>query len=139
MTVQDRLQEYLKAKRLTNREFEIKCKLGNGTASTISERTRRDTLRRIEEHCDLNIDWLLTGQGNMLEPDARVEVVGATNLDNIAIPVAVWAVIQKQADTLDKQSASLHVRDELLTRMVALLETERSVRRNDLPEVMSDK
>lgn len=128
MTIQERLKQYLDAKRLTYKTFETKCKLGNGTALNLSEKTKRQTLRKIEEHCDLNVDWLMTGKGNMLEPDARVEVINGTAPDNIAIPIAAWTVIQKQADTLDKQSSSLHVRDELLTRMVSLLEAERAER-----------
>lgn len=64
--MQDRLKEYLKAKSLTFRDFEVMCGLSNGTAARLRQTTRQSTLDRIANSCDINIQWLLTGEGEML-------------------------------------------------------------------------
>lgn len=66
MTLQERLNEYLREKSLTFRDFERMCNLSNGTAARLRETTRKSTFDRIAISCDLNIDWLLTGEGEML-------------------------------------------------------------------------
>lgn len=66
MSLQDRLSEYLILKSLTYRDFERICNLSNGTAARLRESTRKSTFDRIANSCDLNTDWLLTGEGEML-------------------------------------------------------------------------
>lgn len=66
MALQDRLSEYLELKSLTFKDFERMCGLSNGTAARLRETTRQSTFNRIANSCDLNIDWLLTGEGEML-------------------------------------------------------------------------
>lgn len=70
MKVTDRLQEYLQYKQLSPYTFERKCGIANGYIKkqmkgrgTIGS----DIIERItEKYKDLNITWLLTGQGQML-------------------------------------------------------------------------
>lgn len=64
--IKERIKKYLEAKRLSVREFERACGLGNGVVSRISKTTSPATLNKIASHSDLNIDWLLTGEGEML-------------------------------------------------------------------------
>lgn len=66
MILQERLNEYLREKSLTFRDFERMCNLSNGTAARLRETTRKSTFDRIAISCDLNIDWLLTGEGEMI-------------------------------------------------------------------------
>lgn len=53
---------------LTNKDFEIACGLSNGAAAKLSENSRKTTFDRIVEKTDLNINWLLYGEGEMLKP-----------------------------------------------------------------------
>ena len=70
-TVSSRLREYLTFKSWTAKDFERITGLGNGTAARIGEATRKTTFVRISNSAvDLNINWLLTGEGNMLKADA---------------------------------------------------------------------
>lgn len=75
MTLQERLNEYLREKSLTFRDFERTCNLSNGTAARLRETTRKSTFDKIAISCDLNIDWLLTGEGEMLN-DSNVLLEG---------------------------------------------------------------
>lgn len=68
-----RLKQYLDFKNLSAKDFERITGLGNGTCAKISERTRQTTYDRISNSSvDLNINWLLTGEGTMLR-EAPVE------------------------------------------------------------------
>lgn len=74
MTLQDRLSEYLTTKSLSNRDFERMCGLSNGTAARLRNTTRKSTFDRIANYCDLNVDWLLTGEGNMLRAETAPKI-----------------------------------------------------------------
>lgn len=66
MNVQERLKQYLKHKSLTYKQFEQICGLSNGTAARLRETSRESTLNSIANSSDLNISWLMTGEGEML-------------------------------------------------------------------------
>lgn len=74
MTVKDRLKEYLLTKKLSIREFERNCGLSNGLAARISSTTSPSTLNKISHSSDLNVDWLLTGEGNMLRAEVSPKI-----------------------------------------------------------------
>lgn len=70
MNIQKRLNQYIEMKGLSVRDFERKCGLSNGSASKIAENSRKSTFDRISTSCpELNIDWLLTGKGEMINTD----------------------------------------------------------------------
>lgn len=70
MNTQKRLNQYIEMKGLSVRDFERKCGLSNGSASKIAENSRKSTFDRISTSCpELNIDWLLTGKGEMINTD----------------------------------------------------------------------
>ena len=71
MSISSRIAEYITYKGLTFKKLEEMCKLGNGTLSKLSEKTRESTIDRIIDRCpDLNRVWLLTGEGAMLNEAA---------------------------------------------------------------------
>lgn len=78
--MQERLKEYLKAKSLTFKDFEIMCGLSNGTAARLRPSTRESTFDRIANSCDLNIEWLLSGKGNMIDPKQKIASKGRGEL-----------------------------------------------------------
>lgn len=66
--IKERLKEYLRLKHLSTRKFEQICGIGQSVLSKISDAISEDTLGKIEKYSDLNLNWLLTGEGNMLDP-----------------------------------------------------------------------
>lgn len=89
MSLQSRLTEYLSDKSLTFRDFERLCGLSNGTAARLRETTRKSTFDRIAISCDLNINWLLTGEGEMtIDTDKNSErrIVGSPKEAGRLIP-----------------------------------------------------
>lgn len=77
--IQKRLSDYLVAKKMNYKDFEKLCGLSNGAASKLSEKSRETTLNRIVEKTDINIEWLLKGEGEMFRQDQSVsDVSGST-------------------------------------------------------------
>ena len=67
MGQKERLKEFIKYKSLTVFAFEQRAGLSNGYVSSISKGIGHAGLNKISENfTDLNIAWLLTGQGNMI-------------------------------------------------------------------------
>lgn len=67
MDLKSRLIEFIEYKGLSVQSFEIQCNLSNGAVSKMGNNTRRSTIDKISKsYPDLNTNWLLTGEGNML-------------------------------------------------------------------------
>lgn len=66
----DRIKDYIAFRRVSIRAFEIHCGLKNGTLSRAIKKNTTlngENIAIIGKSCpDLNLDWLLTGRGEML-------------------------------------------------------------------------
>jgi len=76
-----RINSFIAFKGVKTASFERICSLSNGSVSKMGENTRRSTLEKISNaYPDLNIDWLLTGEGEMLaNPTEQDKVLIASN------------------------------------------------------------
>lgn len=71
MAVRDRLKAYLKEKNISQADFAIGIGASTGYVNAIVKTIGSDKLAIIREKFpDLNISWLLTGEGAMLKTDA---------------------------------------------------------------------
>ena len=101
--MKERLLNYLKYRGLGQNSFEDLCGLSQGTINKINHGIRSDKLALIAKSCpDLNLRWLLLGEGEMLLEDSNtdsavsvsavqmenVQSVFITNVDAIASAVA---------------------------------------------------
>lgn len=67
MNVKDRVSEYCKRKNIAISRFEKEAGLSNGYFNQVKKRPSLDKLESIgKAFPDLNKDWLLTGEGEML-------------------------------------------------------------------------
>lgn len=65
--LQDRLKLFLNEIQITMQSFEQQCGIGQGVGARLSEKSYATTFRRIENAFpQLNINWLKTGEGSML-------------------------------------------------------------------------
>lgn len=73
-TVKDRLLRYISEKNMTVRDFERSIALSNGYVSSIRKSIGHDKLESItEKYPDLNRDWLLFGEGEMLVDESGAQ------------------------------------------------------------------
>lgn len=65
-TIKDRVLEFIKSEGITVRSFEIAASMSNGAVSKMGDNTRRKILDQISAaYPQLNMDWLLRGEGEM--------------------------------------------------------------------------
>jgi hypothetical protein len=68
MGVKDRLIKFVETKSLSVAEFERRCSLSNALIGNIKGSISQNTLNKISSvYPDLNKDWLLHGEGDMLK------------------------------------------------------------------------
>lgn len=68
MELKDRVLSYCGKKNIALARFEKESKLSNGYFNQVKKRPSADKIKNIEEAFpDLNIEWLLTGEGEMLK------------------------------------------------------------------------
>lgn len=75
-TVKERLTEYLKTKRISKSEFGKVIGVSNAYVSAIRKTISTEKIQSIAaSYPDLNIEWLLTGEGEMLKTQSANSVV----------------------------------------------------------------
>lgn len=74
MTVKERLTEYLSYKKVNVRQFQLKIGVSNSYVSNIRQSISPDKISSISNHFpDLNIAWLITGEGQMLKNSELID------------------------------------------------------------------
>jgi len=75
MTLKDRLTAYLKYKGVNNSEFGRIVGVSNAYISSIRKSIQPDKMSKISENFpDLNMSWLMTGEGEMLRPTIHQKI-----------------------------------------------------------------
>ncbi len=78
MTVKDRIKTFCKAQKVAVSAFEESIGVSNGYVNAISRSIGIDRLNAIiENYSNLNIEWLLTGRGEMLKSSSGVSIPAA--------------------------------------------------------------
>lgn len=89
MGMKDRLMQFINYKNISIQAFEVSVNLSNGAVSKMGDGTRRSTIDKISNsYPELNTNWLITGEGEMLRPIQHIEgnsniVVGRDNNGHI--------------------------------------------------------
>jgi phage repressor protein C with HTH and peptisase S24 domain len=105
--MKERLMEFIKEKDISNRKFLLKCGLSETYISTLTGNPSGDTLKKIESaYPELNTDWLLTGEGEMLKVPATLTVynpsseerqeIGSSSIDMSIVPAEVVEEIKAE-------------------------------------------
>lgn len=93
-TVRERLVGFLAYKHLSQGKFEQSVGLSNGFVAKVGDSIRANNLKKIQDaYPDLNIPWLITGEGSMLKNTnsaaSSVKVYLRENLMNVPYVPAV--------------------------------------------------
>lgn len=73
--IKDNILQYLDYKGITKYDFYKKTGVSNGVLSQKSGMSEENTLRFLSYYNDVNIEWLLTGNGEMLKTKSKKNVV----------------------------------------------------------------
>lgn len=73
---------------------------------------------------DINSEWILSGEGEMLKNGEQNFSPADGNLDSITMPREVWQVIQDQAASLRAKDESLKIKDRQVSEVIALLKQQ---------------
>lgn len=80
MTVRDRIKAFCKAENIAVSTFEKSIGASNGYVNNISRSIGIDYLNTlVEKYSKLNLEWLLTGKGDMYKGKEETVVIPATN------------------------------------------------------------
>lgn len=135
-TVQERLAAFLAEYNLSAQAFERKCNIGVATASKLSENSRETTFAKIAKaYPQLNIDWLKTGDGQMLNTQPSVDIdvdlklgghsqFAMRDITNIGDAKTQIAILQERIKSLEKE---LCEKDKRIEELNASLERERKM------------
>lgn len=116
-TLQERLKRFITHLDLSVLAFENKCGMAQGTVNKMTDKSRQRTLEKIRKtYPQLNMEWLVTGKGEMLIP-------GAAD----AMPVAVESGtpptdLSKALDELAAQRRLLEKSQEQIDRLLSIIE-----------------
>lgn len=86
MGLQERIREFIAYKGITPKQFEQNTGLSNGAFSKLGDNTRRSTINRISiSFPELNVNWLLTGEGDMIRPVQSVGDISNSNVSGVNV------------------------------------------------------
>lgn len=133
--IKERVQQYCKYKNMGISRFEKLAGLSNGYFNQVTKRPSDNSLLKISKaHPDLNLAWLLTGTGSMLEPSDNLIRSNVTRIGNISgvtnSPTTVknngggesaelMRVIAQQAEQIKAQHEQIQNLTEIIKNLTA--------------------
>ena len=124
MTISERLITFIRSEELSICEFERLISAGNGYVKRIKNRIKEDRLAEIStKFPHLNIEWLLNGEGEMLQKTDRVKenqavysalptpgkkTISMTDIDYKTVIKAMENDLSNQQQTISSQQQTIH-------------------------------
>lgn len=92
MTTKDRLKEFLSYKKIGRNKFETKLGLASGYMSSKGITITSEVIEKTSsEYPELNLDWLITGKGEMLKTETPLSLVPIIEKEGTPLlPVEAW-------------------------------------------------
>lgn len=142
-TLQDRLKQFITSLDLSVLAFENECGMAQGTVNKMTDNSRQRTLEKIRKHYpQLNMEWLKTGDGEMLNPPASVDIdldlklgghsqFALRDITNIGDAKTQILLLQERIKSLEKElhakQCELEEKDKRIEELNASLERERKM------------
>ncbi|MDR1973720.1 MAG: hypothetical protein LBQ31_03490 [Bacteroidales bacterium] len=122
-TTKDRLIEFLEYLRLGQNAFEKKVGIANGYIAHLKKSIGSDILNRIQDaYPELNMDWLLKGEGEML--NVRVNSSVANGRNSIAVAGQGNTVNMPVSDLIKEYQEIIVKKDEQIDRLIGIIENK---------------
>ena len=128
MNTKERLLKFIEEAGITIAEFERKCSLSNGYIRKLKGSVGSDKIEDIiKAYPQLNRVWLLSGEGQMLNPSVVQNNQNGDNIQGHSVTVNKTeadyiAIIKLQAEQLSKSQVQISKSQEQIDRLLTLLE-----------------
>lgn len=120
MSVKERIKLFAKSKNISIREFERVTGLNYGYVNAIRVSMQPDKIEGIASHFkDLNVEWLLTGKGEML---INEETESSTSFDGNS-DTNYMDIIKSQQRTIDTLSQTIASQQRMIEDMYSKKDT----------------
>lgn len=121
MTIKERTYSFIEYKGITVKKFEELCGLSNGYISSMRKGFGSDKLNNVlTMFPELNREWLLYGEGEMLNPKG---IQNNQNGDNIqGHSVTVNKTEKDYLEIIKRQSEQLSKSQEQIDRLLSIIE-----------------
>lgn len=135
-TLQDRLKQFITSLDLSVLAFENECGMAQGTVNKMTDNSRQRTLEKIRKHYpQLNMEWLKTGVGEMLNQLPSVDIdldlklgghsqFAMRDITNIGDAKTQIVILQERIKSLEKE---LGEKNKRIDELNASLERERKM------------
>ena len=130
-SIKERVICFANSMSISQREFEKRCNLAAGFISHIANSIAPASVRKIKAAFPtLNIDWLQTGEGEMLLRDEQPSEVVASGDSSTAVKgnnnqvnsASFVSVMNRAFDEIAAQRTLTQKRDEQIDRLLTMLE-----------------
>ena len=119
MVTKERLIQFIAHLGLRNAEFERTCGLSNGFVQNTNDRIRRASLNQIQSaYPQLNMDWLVNGNGEMLLPEDQ-HPTNLTELVRIVSKLVEQGETNAEANRINAEANLKHAQN--FERLISLL------------------
>ncbi|MCL1933573.1 MAG: hypothetical protein FWF53_07170 [Candidatus Azobacteroides sp.] len=120
--MKERLIEFLAYLKIGQKQFEIKAGLSNGYVDKLGDNITLKSLNKIETaYPELNINWLKTGEGDMVKSTVNQNNVEGDNIQGNNVTVNK-SQTDKFLDLLKASDDQLSKSQEQIDRLIGLLE-----------------
>lgn len=119
MTIKERVLEFISSKNIPVSEFERRCDLSNGYISSMRKGFGTGKLDNVlKEFTEINRDWLLYGDGEMLKNTPNREMV-SDKKDDVRMSREVFDQIIRLTETVLSQQRTIETLAETNKKIAA--------------------
>lgn len=130
--LQNRLEKFLKVYGITMQYFEQQCNIAQGLGKKLSEKSYSTTFKRISEGFpQLNIEWLRTGNGSMINPSPNIDM---TRHNSPGDNDVYGNIVKIEPSHKESEKTNAEINHKVEVNYLRMLLTEKDERINELKQ-----